>query len=174
MRMRITGLLTEKLIGGCLVLMLAAPTARSAALPWQDIALAPEDKSAPKSGAQNAEAERGNVKSIVDPAQSDATLPNAPEVAQTTGPISSGQNGNSQPNQDQQQNGAAQPVGTAAAPEVKGTGVSGSRVSGAAIAPAKQRRVRIFLIRVGVIAAACVAVGTVVALTHATPSQPSQ
>jgi hypothetical protein len=45
-------------------------------------------------------------------------------------------------------------------------------VSGAAIAPAKQRRVHTFLIRVAVIAAACVAVGTVVALTHATPSEP--
>ena len=45
-------------------------------------------------------------------------------------------------------------------------------MSGAAIAPGKQRRVRTFLISIGVVVAACVAVGTVVALTHATPSQP--
>jgi hypothetical protein len=108
----------------------------------------------------------------VDPAQPDATLPDAPEVAQSTSPGSNGTNGSSQPSQDQQQNGATQPVGTAAAPAVKGTGVAGSRVSGAAIAPAKQRRVHTFLIRVAVIAAACVAVGTVVALTHGTPSEP--
>jgi len=85
---------------------------------------------------------------------------------------SSSQSNSSQSNGDQQQNGAAQPVGTAAAPAVKGTGVAGSRVSGAAIAPAKQRRVRTFLISIGVVVAACVAVGAVVALTHATPSQP--
>jgi hypothetical protein len=85
---------------------------------------------------------------------------------------SSSQPSSSQSNGDQQQNGATQPVGTAAAPAVKGTGVAGSRVSGAAIAPAKQRRVRTFLISIGVVVAACVAVGAVVALTHATPSQP--
>ena len=85
---------------------------------------------------------------------------------------SSSQSNSSQPNEDSQQNGATQPVGTAAAPAVNGTGVAGSRVSGAAIAPAKQRRVRTFLISIGVVVAACVAVGAVVALTHATPSQP--
>jgi hypothetical protein len=40
------------------------------------------------------------------------------------------------------------------------------------IAPAKQRRARSFVIRVGIIVGACVAVGTVVALSHGSPSQP--
>ncbi len=177
MSIRIAGWLTEKQIGGFLVLVLAAPTATAATL-WQDTAPARQLQSAPFSGAQEAETESGNGKPIVDSAeadsaQSDARLPDAPEVAQSTSPGSNGSNGSSQASQDQQQNGAAQqPVGTAAAPAVNSTGVAGSRVSGAAIAPAKQRRVRIFLIRVAVVVAACVAVGTVVALTHATPSQP--
>ncbi len=172
MSMRIAGWLTERLIGGCLVLILTAPTAKAAATPWRDAAPAWQEQSAPSSGAQEAGADSGNGKPIADSAQSDAKLPDAPEVAQSSSTGSNGSNGSSQSNQDQQQNGAAQPVGTAAAPAVKGTGVSGSRVSGAAIAPAKQRRVHTFLISVAVVVAACVAVGTVVALTHATPSQP--
>ena len=179
MSMRIAGWLTEKLTGGCLVLVLAAPTAKAATTPCQDTTSARQVQGVPFSGAQAAGADSGNGKQIADSAQLDTALPDAPEVAQSSSPGSNGNGGGSQPNQDQhqtsqdqQQNGAAPPVGTAAAPEVNGTGVSGSRVSGAAIAPAKQRRVRIFVIKVAVVVAACVAVGTVAALSHATPSQP--
>jgi hypothetical protein len=181
MSMKIAGWLTPRLIGGSLVLILAAPTAKAAATPWQDVAPAPQEQSAP-SGAQQAGTGSGNGKPAADSAQSAAPLPDAPEaaapeVAQSPTTGSSGSNGSSQPSQnqqqqDQQQNGAAQPVGTAAAPAVNSTGVSGSQVSGAAIAPAKQRRAHTILIRVAVIAAACVAVGIVVGLTRATPSQP--
>jgi hypothetical protein len=182
MSMRIAGWLTHRLIGGCLVLILAAPTAKAAATPLQEAAPAPQEQSAPSSGTQQAGTGNGSGQTNADPAQSVASLPDAPEVAQSSSTNSSGSNGSSQPSQnqqqqgqqqqDQQQNGAAQPVGTAAAPAVNSTGVAGSEVSGAAIAPAKQRRAHTILIRVAVIAAACVAVGTVVALTHATPSQP--
>lgn len=77
-----------------------------------------------------------------------------------------------QPGGQQQPNGGANPVGTAVAPAPRTTGVAGSRPAGAAIAPAKQRRVRIFLIKVGVVVGAGVAVGTVLALSHASPSRP--
>jgi hypothetical protein len=174
MSMRIAGWLRERQIGGFLVLMLAAPTANATAMPWQDTAPARQDQNAHSIGAQEAGADGGNGKRIVDSSQSDAPLPDAPEVAQSTSAGSNESSGSSQPSQDQQQNGPAQPVGTAAAPAVKSTGVAGSRVSGAAIAPAKQRRVHTFLIRVAVVVAACVAVGTVVGLTHATPSAPRQ
>lgn len=185
MSMRIAGWLTKRMIGGCLVLILAAPTAKAAAAPWQETPSAQQ----PAAGAQ--EAGTGNGTPIADPAQPQAMLPDAPEVAQSPGAGTNVSNGSSQPSQDQpqpgqnqqqpnqeqqqneqQQNGAAQPVGTAAAPAVKGTGVSGSRVSGAAIAPAKQRRVRTFLISVAVVAAAGIAIGTVVGLSHTSPSQP--
>jgi hypothetical protein len=72
----------------------------------------------------------------------------------------------------QQQSFPQQPVGTAAAPYEKPTGVPGSRPAGAAIAPAKQRRVRAIVIRVGIVLAAGAAVGAVVGLSKATHSAP--
>jgi len=170
MSMRIAGWLTERQIGGCLVLILAAPTAKAAATPLQAAAPAAQEQSAPLSGAQQVAADSG--KPIVNSAQSDATLPDAPEVAQSPSTGSNEQNASSQPSQDPQQNGAAQPVGTAAAPSETATGVAASKPAGAAIAPAKQRRVRTFLISIAVVAAACVAVGTVAGLSRTSPSQP--
>lgn len=64
------------------------------------------------------------------------------------------------------------PVGTAVAPYEPTSGVTGSRPAGAVIAPAKQRRVRTILIKIGLVVGAAAAVGTVVALSHASPSQP--
>jgi hypothetical protein len=72
----------------------------------------------------------------------------------------------------QQQETPQQPVGTAAAPYEKPTGVPGSSPAGAAIAPAKQRRVRTIVIRVAIVLAAGAAVGTVVGLSRATHSTP--
>jgi len=65
-----------------------------------------------------------------------------------------------------------EPVGTAAAPYEKVTGVPASRPAGAAIAPAKQKRTRSILIKVGLIVAAGVAIGAVVALSTASSSKP--
>jgi hypothetical protein len=104
----------------------------------------------------------------------------APVIARTSdGPeVASSQNagqtgtGSSEPSSRSQQNGAPKPVGTAAAPYEKTTGVAASRPAGAAIAPAKQRRVRSFLIKLGVVVGAGVALGTVAALSHASPSRP--
>jgi cytoskeletal protein RodZ len=72
----------------------------------------------------------------------------------------------------QQQPAPQQPLGTAAAPYEQPNGITASRPAGAAIAPAKQRRTRTLFIRVGVLVAAAVAVGTVVALSSASPSTP--
>jgi hypothetical protein len=95
--------------------------------------------------------------------------PNA-DPAQIT--AQNGQTSPSQPVADQQQNGVTQPVGTAAAPYGKSTGVAASRPAGAVIAPAKQRRARSFIIKISVVVGACVAIGTVAALSHTSPSQP--
>jgi len=64
------------------------------------------------------------------------------------------------------------PVGTAAAESSNASGIAASQPAGVAIAPAKQRRVRTMVLRVGAIVGAGVAIGTVVALTQATPSRP--
>jgi hypothetical protein len=74
--------------------------------------------------------------------------------------------------QAQQQGGTPAPVGTAVAPYEKGIGVAASRPAGAVIAPAKQKRTRSFMIKVGVLIGAAVAVGTVVGLSAASPSRP--
>jgi hypothetical protein len=71
-----------------------------------------------------------------------------------------------------QQGGTPAPVGTAVAPYEKGIGVAASRPAGAVIAPAKQKRSRSFMIKVGVLIGAAVAVGTVVGLSVASPSRP--
>ena len=64
------------------------------------------------------------------------------------------------------------PVGAAAAPYEPTMGIAASRPAGAAIAPAKQRRVRTILISLGVVAGAGIAIGSVAALSHGSPSHP--
>ena len=65
-----------------------------------------------------------------------------------------------------------EPVGTAAAESVQTTGVAASRPAGAALAPAKQRRMRSILIKVGALVGVGVAVGTTLALSQGSPSKP--
>lgn len=68
--------------------------------------------------------------------------------------------------------GTQTPAGTAAAEVSNASGVAASKPAGVAIAPAKQRRVRSFLIKMGAIVGAGVAVGTVFALSQGSPSRP--
>ena len=97
------------------------------------------------------------------------TQSNSPQTA--TPP--SGQTDASQPTPAQDQGQRPQrPVGTAAAEAPKVKGVTAAEPAGVAIAPAKQRRVRTIVLRMGAILGAGAAVGTVVALTAGTPSRP--
>jgi hypothetical protein len=127
-----------------LVMLLAVPFGEAAmALPQQ------------AEGVSPAQTQSQNSDSATKPATD--TTPSAPVPSQAT--------------PEQQQGGAQAPVGTAAAPYEKGIGVAASRPAGAVIAPAKQRRTRSILIKVGVILAAGVAIGTVVGLSSASPSR---
>ena len=74
--------------------------------------------------------------------------------------------------QQSQSDSIEKPVGTAAAETTTPTGVPVSNAAGAAIAPPKQRRVRTLVIKVAAIAGAGVAIGTVAALSSASPSRP--
>jgi hypothetical protein len=106
---------------------------------------------------------------------SDSPPPAAP-TPNSAAPMNSAGAGNPQttpPTTQSQGNQDSAPVGTAVAPYEKGIGVAASRPAGAVIAPAKQRRTRSFLIKVSVLVAAGVAVGTVVALSNASPSRPN-
>ena len=66
-----------------------------------------------------------------------------------------------------------EPLGTAAAEDVPTTGGGASRPAGTAIAPAKQHQTRSFFLKLGAVAAAGVAIGTVAALSKGTSSTPS-
>ena len=65
------------------------------------------------------------------------------------------------------------PLGTAAAEKARTAGGGASRPAGVAIAPVKQKRSRGLLIKLGALAAAGAAVGTVYALSRGTGSVPS-
>lgn len=65
-----------------------------------------------------------------------------------------------------------QPLGAATAEGVPTVGGAASRPAGMAIAPDKQRQRRSLLLKVGLIAAAGVAVGTVAALSKGTSARP--
>ena len=64
---------------------------------------------------------------------------------------------------------AQQPNGTAVAPPIEVSGGAASKPAGVAIAPPKQRQVRSLLIKLGLLAGAGVAIGTVVGLSAASP-----
>ncbi|MBV9342366.1 MAG: hypothetical protein JO159_15955 [Acidobacteria bacterium] len=76
------------------------------------------------------------------------------------------------PGQQKGSGAEQQPVGTAAAGIGNTAGVAASKPAGVAIAPPKQRRVRLLVIKVGAILGAGAAVGTVAALSKASPSRP--
>jgi len=63
-----------------------------------------------------------------------------------------------------------EPNGTAVAPQIQTSGGAASKQAGVAIAPPKQRRVRSLLIKLGVLAGAGIAIGTVAGLSAASPS----
>lgn len=70
-------------------------------------------------------------------------------------------------------NPGSTPSGAAAAKAAPAKGSPASRPVGAAIAPAKQRGHRSLLIKVGLVAGACVAIGSVVALSKTSSAKPT-
>jgi hypothetical protein len=151
-------------IANCLVIVVALPFGKAATaqslqtLPGQQLEASAAPAPSPAAGTTNAEAQQSGA-APVNPAPAASQTNNQPAGAPQAAP-------------QQQPNGATAPVGTAAAPYEKGVGVAASRPAGAVIAPAKQKRTRSILIKVGLIAAAAVAIGTVVALSSGSPSTP--
>lgn len=168
--MRISGHWLVQQIAVCLALVLmAAPFAASS--PQQE-----KNHSQPEqqtvSSAETQLSAPASDKDSETPVVQPETLPNSPGSVRSLAADS--RVAAQQPSPEEQpQSGTQEPVGTAAAPFVKTTGVAASQPAGAAIAPAKQRRARSILIKVGLIAGAAVAVGTVAALSSASPSHPS-
>lgn len=144
---------TQRFFDLLLALLLLMPAAQATPALQQPTASSTQTQSAP-------------------PGQVDAqamAIPDAPSPQQAP---QSAQQTASQSNTQSKQGSPAAPIGTAAAPSEEPVGAAGSRPAGAVIAPAKQRRVHTILIRVGLIVGASIAIGTVAALSHASPSQP--
>lgn len=109
--------------------------------------------------------------------QPDSTTKNLPAATGTLPDAPQSQPNSSQtpappPNAAPQAQQPNQPEGTAAARAARTIGGPASKPAGSAIAPAKQRQMRSLLIKIGAIAGAGAALGTVYALTRGTPSKP--
>lgn len=167
--MRILASWQQRQIVGCLVFVLAAPFAEAVTTIPQPVPSGQQTASTPATQPQSSDnvtsnADTGTSRPVATPSSSAAASSNMAKQEQSSSTLPAAP--------QQQQNGTSNPVGTAAAPYEKATGVAASRPAGAVVAPAKQKRSRSFLIRVGLIVGACVAVGTVVGLSAASPSRP--
>jgi len=170
--MKASGYWLERQVGSWLVLLLFAPFAIAGTLPPLE-AQPSELAETGSSAAVRSHNADGDTMHVSPEASSSETLPDSPGAVRSQAADDSRQATGQQPSaQRQQQDSTPEPVGTAAAPPLKTTGVAASRPAGAAIAPGKQRRARSILIKVGAIMGAGVAVGTVVALSSGSPSRP--
>ncbi len=149
-----------RLISSGLVMALVAPP----------LALAGDDNSKAAAPALTA--------STTDTSMSSTdALPESPGSTQSDGSQSPAATATPAPAQQAPPPPAAQakthePVGTAAAAVGRPLGVAAANPVGSAIAPAKQKRTRMLVIKVGTILAAGVAIGTVAALSKGSPSRP--
>src|SRR5712671_2562453 len=140
-------------------------------------AMSPQDNGSPASQPDQAQSPAPNAATDPSPVesspQSDSPQSSEPSPAP---PSQSNQPGTQPSAQTQPQappkQAPREPVGTAAAESIQTTGVAASRPAGAAVAPAKQRRMRSILIKVGALVGVGVAVGTTMALSKGSPSKP--
>lgn len=156
----------------CLVMSLAVPFADAAPAPPQQAITSQQSPGVPTAQSQPeySDSHAGTVDAGTS--QSEVVYPDNPEPVRSLSDVQSGQSNVPPPGSVQsQQDGVLKPVGTAAAPYEKTTGVAASRPAGAVIAPAKQHRARSILIRVGVVVGAAAAIGTVLLLSSASPSR---
>lgn len=152
--MRMADGMFHKSIIACLVWSLAATSSKGLAQELQaPVPIQQQTTTAPQSQSRKSD---------------DPTAKPALEDALSKTNSQSTQPGSSQSESDRPDS-AAKPVGTAVAPSGIINGATATSPAGAAIAPAKQRRARSILIKVGVVIAAGVAIGTVAALSHASP-----
>jgi hypothetical protein len=104
-------------------------------------------------------------------------LPDSPgaewaKAEQASSPQGTSTSSSAQSSTEARQQKPERPVGTAAAEAPKVRGITAAEPAGVAIAPAKQKRVRTIVLKVGAIIGAGVAIGTVVALSAGTSSKP--
>ena len=125
---------------------------------------------APQNTQEPAQSQPSRPPDNAQSSQQTATSPNSTELpdAPTTAQPSSQER--SDPSQAQ--NPDSVPSGAAGAKMPHAKGAPAARPLGAAIAPAKQRGRRSLLIKVGLVAGACVAAGTAFALSKGSSAKP--
>ena len=175
---------TTRMVGMVLAILICCTPEMltAAAQTVADQAQTSSSSSTPQAGATDQQDAAGAGQSAApDANDAQQPLPNAPSSNSAAGQTpnqdqNSTQNQNptdqNKTNAQQPQQQPAEPAGTAAAQIGKLKGGPASKPAGAAIAPAKQRRVRSFLIKFGALAAAGAAAGTVYALSRSSPTRP--
>jgi cytoskeletal protein RodZ len=117
---------------------------------------------APTSQAPAAESSSSQTQTTSDP------LPDAPQPQSSSAQGQPSQAQTAQPQQDSTQT----PSGAAGAKAANVKGAPVAQPVGAAVAPARQRGHRSLLIKIGLLAGAGIAVGTVIALSEKSPTRP--
>jgi hypothetical protein len=164
----------RKVMACCLVMYLTVPFTEASPAPPQQAIAGPQLPGVPAAQSQPQYSDHHTGKLDIVISHSDVDYPDAPDPVGLLSDVQSGQSNALPPVWAQsQQDSAPKPVGTAAAPYEKTTGVAASRPAGAVIAPAKQHRARSILIRVGIVVGTAAAIGTVALLSSASPSRPN-
>jgi hypothetical protein len=132
---------------------------------------APQAQTAPAQNSQTQPATQDQQPAQTAP-QNQAPANHQPpvELPENPGQSNTNEPANNAPTPAQQPQQKQEPNGTAVAPQIETSGGAASKPAGVAIAPPKQHRVRSLLIKLGVLAGAGVAIGTVVGLSAASPS----
>ncbi len=175
--MNIRYILLQRQLAIALVMLLAVPYGLAATSPRPSSPAPNKAANSTRNISSTADA-AGNSGAASNTSYPDAPAPSPDSSSGQSQQTTSGQSQQTTAGQGQQttgsasqQTGSTHPVGTAAAPYLKPEGIAASRPAGAAIAPAKQRRVRSFAIRVALLVGAGVAIGTVVAASLGSPSR---
>jgi hypothetical protein len=137
--------------------------------------LAQEPSATPPQPQQQDTQQPSNPGVTVNPAQAPLTPPPPTEEQPTTiyeGAPPNAPTPQTTNTQQETQQQPREPLGAATAGKVATEGGGASRPAGTAIAPAKQHQARSLLIKLGAVAAAGVAIGTVYALSKGTSSVP--
>ena len=126
----------------------------------------------PSPTGSSADPSQGPLEPLPPSPESQQQLPNAPSSSQPQPTGTPQAPPVPMANAPAPQSPAGEPVGTATAERTPTAGGAAYEPAGTAIAPAKQRQVRSLLIKLGAVAGAGVALGTVMALSKGTPSTP--
>lgn len=147
----------QKNLSGCLLIVLLS-TMPSLSLAQQPSATAPQNTPGQPQQTEPAVPGQPTLPPATPEQLPENPAPSQPQAAPSQPPAPAPQNPN-------------EPSGSAAAQAETPIGNAASRPAGAAIAPAKQHQVRSLLIKVGFVAGAAVAAGTVYALSNASPGR---